>query len=86
MFFWHSRVCVQCCLPRDTLFKMDVLFWLPVASRDDFTAEKIAMHVQSISHWAPANIGPYSQAVRVRKAWIIGDTPELLKRPMSFLE
>ena len=24
-----------------------------------------AMHVQSISHWAPANIGPYSQAVQV---------------------
>lgn len=23
------------------------------------------MHVQSRSHWAPANIGPYSQAVRV---------------------
>lgn len=23
------------------------------------------MHVQSISHWAPANIGPYSQAVRI---------------------
>ena len=23
------------------------------------------MHVQSISHWAPANIGPYSQAVKV---------------------
>ncbi|XP_073465984.1 diphthine--ammonia ligase isoform X1 [Aquarana catesbeiana] len=60
-----ARVCVQCCLPRDTLFKMDVLFWLPVTCRDDFTAEKTAMHVQSISHWAPANIGPYSQAVRV---------------------
>ena len=26
----------------------------------------ITMHVQSLSHWAPANIGPYSQAVRVR--------------------
>ena len=25
----------------------------------------ITMHVQSLSHWAPANIGPYSQAVRV---------------------
>jgi hypothetical protein len=25
------------------------------------------MHVQSVSHWAPANIGPYSQAVQVRK-------------------
>ncbi|XP_046383266.1 uncharacterized protein LOC124153910 [Ischnura elegans] len=24
-----------------------------------------AMHVQGISHWAPANIGPYSQAVRI---------------------
>ena len=23
------------------------------------------LHVQSISHWAPANIGPYSQAHRV---------------------
>lgn len=23
------------------------------------------MHVQSVSHWAPANIGPYSQAVKV---------------------
>ncbi|XP_068107897.1 diphthine--ammonia ligase [Hyperolius riggenbachi] len=60
-----ARVCVQCCLPQATLFKMDVLFWLPVACRDEHTPEKIAMHVQSISHWAPANIGPYSQAVRV---------------------
>lgn len=23
------------------------------------------MHVQSISHWAPANIGPYSQAIKI---------------------
>lgn len=28
-------------------------------------ASKQSMHVQSISHWAPANIGPYSQAVQV---------------------
>jgi hypothetical protein len=26
---------------------------------------KRSMHVQSISHWAPANIGPYSQCVQV---------------------
>ena len=25
-----------------------------------------ALHVQSLSYWAPANIGPYSQAVIVR--------------------
>ncbi|XP_063804128.1 diphthine--ammonia ligase isoform X2 [Pseudophryne corroboree] len=60
-----ARVCVQCCLPQDTLFSMDVLFWLPVTCSADCAPEKIAMHVQSISHWAPANIGPYSQAVRV---------------------
>lgn len=24
-----------------------------------------SMHVQGISHWAPANIGPYSQSTRV---------------------
>lgn len=23
------------------------------------------MHVQSLSHWCPANIGPYSQACRI---------------------
>lgn len=28
------------------------------------------MHVQSISHWAPANIGPYSQAIRVSKHFL----------------
>ena len=26
------------------------------------------MHVQGLSHWAPANIGPYSQAVMVTTA------------------
>lgn len=29
------------------------------------TKERVTMHVQGISHWAPANIGPYSQAVKV---------------------
>ena len=27
--------------------------------------ERQVLHVQSISFWAPANIGPYSQAVKV---------------------
>lgn len=30
------------------------------------TISRDAIHVQSISHWAPANIGPYSQCVRVK--------------------
>ena len=28
---------------------------------------RLTMHVQGLSHWAPANIGPYSQAVKVRE-------------------
>ena len=32
-------------------------------SRD--SQEVKTLHVQSISHWAPANIGPYSQAKKV---------------------
>ena len=33
--------------------------------RDEEDGDLITMHVQSLSHWAPANIGPYSQAVKV---------------------
>jgi len=29
------------------------------------------MHVQGISHWAPANIGPYSQAVWVSSTYTV---------------
>ncbi|KPJ06584.1 Meiotically up-regulated gene 71 protein [Papilio machaon] len=32
---------------------------------DGSCKERVTMHVQGISHWAPANIGPYSQAVKV---------------------
>lgn len=32
---------------------------------DEYERRKHTMHVQGISHWAPANIGPYSQSVRV---------------------
>ena len=31
-----------------------------------YARKKSTLHVQALSHWAPANIGPYSQAVKVR--------------------
>lgn len=31
------------------------------------TGTRKALHVQSLSYWAPANIGPYSQAISVRE-------------------
>ncbi|KAH9461048.1 hypothetical protein Pst134EA_017357 [Puccinia striiformis f. sp. tritici] len=54
--------------------------------------DRVALHVQSRSYWAPANIGPYSQAVKVgSKIFVsgqIGLIPATLTFPMpsSFLE
>lgn len=51
------RICVQCPLPEDITVLIEC-----VAHRQ---IERSVLHVQSISAWAPANIGPYSQAVKV---------------------
>jgi len=37
----------------------------PDSLEESIELPKQALHVQSLSHWAPASIGPYSQAVRV---------------------
>lgn len=61
------RVCVQAPLAAGRLLQMDCLLhaWTKPLEEGCFH-ERGALHVQSMSHWAPANIGPYSQAVRVR--------------------
>ncbi|TWW71949.1 Diphthine--ammonia ligase [Takifugu flavidus] len=60
-----ARVCVQAPLPAGQLLQMDCLLqaWTEPPEEGCFH-ERGALHVQSMSHWAPANIGPYSQAVR----------------------
>ena len=46
--------------------RMEVLLCKRLGEEEgDVEGELVTMHVQSLSHWAPANIGPYSQAVRV---------------------
>ncbi|XP_040917486.1 diphthine--ammonia ligase [Toxotes jaculatrix] len=61
-----ARVCVQASLPAGQLLQMDCLLhdWTEPLQEDCFH-QKEALHVQGLSHWAPANIGPYSQAIRV---------------------
>ncbi|XP_034419249.1 diphthine--ammonia ligase isoform X2 [Cyclopterus lumpus] len=61
-----ARVCVQAPLPASQLLQMDCLLhdW-PEPLEEGCFHQREAMHVQSLSHWAPANIGPYSQALRV---------------------
>ncbi|KAK4886058.1 hypothetical protein RN001_002329 [Aquatica leii] len=62
-----SRACVEVPLPKDCPVILEVLSWSNLGSevKGDMYLERCTMHVQSISHWAPANIGPYSQAVRI---------------------
>jgi len=48
------RVCVQSPIQNYALIEAVAFPSLP---------QKRVMHIQSISHWAPANIGPYSQCV-----------------------
>ncbi|XP_062350384.1 diphthine--ammonia ligase isoform X1 [Cinclus cinclus] len=61
-----ARVCVETLLPDGVLFCIDCLAHkYDMAVNDVVHDEKLVMHVQSISHWAPASIGPYSQSIKV---------------------
>lgn len=68
-----SRACVASPLPPAVLCSLDVsVAKAPVATAEDPTQVqggtlpdgpmRRVMHVQSLSEWAPASIGPYSQA------------------------
>ncbi|XP_074959347.1 diphthine--ammonia ligase isoform X6 [Phalacrocorax aristotelis] len=60
-----ARVCVETLLPDGVLFSIDCLAHkYEIATEDVLRDEKLVMHVQSISHWAPASIGPYSQSIK----------------------
>jgi diphthine-ammonia ligase len=56
-----GRACVAVNLPEDVNVRLDCL-----AYAEDKKLDRKALHIQGLSYWAPANIGPYSQAVSVR--------------------
>uniref|UniRef100_A0A8C4XXU9 Diphthine--ammonia ligase n=1 Tax=Gopherus evgoodei TaxID=1825980 RepID=A0A8C4XXU9_9SAUR len=59
-------VCVEAPLLNGVLFWMDCLAHKCDGTIGDVHCyQKQIMHVQSISHWAPANIGPYSQSIKI---------------------
>lgn len=64
-----SRATVAVPLPAGQRIKVEVvgLDDAPTAGPSQF-GNRQALHVQGLSYWAPANIGPYSQAVIVRLA------------------
>ncbi|KAF8640150.1 hypothetical protein AX17_001386 [Amanita inopinata Kibby_2008] len=57
-----ARACVAVDLPTPINVRLDCLAFTERSSRD-----RKALHVQGLSYWAPANIGPYSQAIMACK-------------------
>lgn len=56
-----TRACVAIALPPPVRIRLEAIAYASL----DISARR-ALHVQGLSYWAPANIGPYSQAVDVR--------------------
>lgn len=86
-----ARVCVQAPLPAAQLLQMDCLLhaWSPsaeVGEEERCSQRREALHVQSLSHWAPANIGPYSQAYRVNEAVFCAGQIALVPCTMELLK
>ena len=65
------------CLPDGVLVRVEAVVWRceggeggegveEEEGRRRWTGKRSSLHVQSHSEWAPANIGPYSQAYTVR--------------------
>ncbi|KAI9207435.1 uncharacterized protein BJ171DRAFT_492743 [Polychytrium aggregatum] len=74
-----TRVTVEAPLPRPILAQIDCLaFRDPGGSR-----RKETLHVQGISYWAPANIGPYSQAAMIMDQIILAGQIPLIGASMT---
>ena len=79
------RVCVEAPLEENVKIAMAAIGFKEAESDEGVPT----MHVQSISHWAPANIGPYSQANMVdgilHIAGQIGLIPGSMELPDSLM-
>ncbi|KAF7352671.1 Diphthine--ammonia ligase [Mycena venus] len=71
-----ARACVAVDLPAPCRVMLDCI----AHSR---TTERHALHVQSLSYWAPANIGPYSQAAMIDDKVFISGQIGLIPRSLS---
>jgi len=71
-----ARVTITC----GSLLPQGVDVVLSVAIEGYQTARRRGLHVQSRSYWAPANIGPYSQAIAVPVQLEASKSPEELSK------
>ena len=61
-----ARACVGVDLPENIGVRLDC-----IAIKEKYSSDRQSLHVQGLSYWAPANIGPYSQAITVRQSLAI---------------
>ncbi|KAG8866931.1 hypothetical protein FRC20_007153 [Serendipita sp. 405] len=73
-----ARACVAVALPAPCRITLEC-FAYDTSKKDT----RSALHVQGISYWAPANIGPYSQAISVDKTTFISGQIGLVPSAMS---
>ena len=73
------RICVEASLSDEIGMQLDCIAYRGEEKRE-------TMHVQSISHWAPANIGPYSQATRLSDYIYVAGQIALCPATMKMVE
>ncbi|XP_053680727.1 uncharacterized protein LOC128731620 [Anopheles nili] len=81
-----TRVCVECPLPADCAVILEAVAFNPVSSASELEHKRQTMHVQGISHWAPANIGTYSQSTKVGHITYISGQIALVPGSMTIIE
>jgi diphthine-ammonia ligase len=79
-----TRVCVETCLPENCHVILEaVAFKTGMAIEADY--KRLNLHVQGISHWSPANIGPYSQSTRIGEITYISGQIGLIPGNMKLI-
>lgn len=80
-FFWSSppaRACVAVDLPHPIRIRLDCIAFV-----EQNPTDRQALHVQGLSYWAPANIGPYSQAITADEHVFISGQIGMIPRCLS---
>ncbi|KAG8891991.1 hypothetical protein FRB99_003184, partial [Tulasnella sp. 403] len=74
-----TRACVAVDLPPPLRIRLDCIAYAEAAPQD-----RRSLHVQSISYWAPANIGPYSQSISAANEIFISGQIGLIPASMQY--
>uniref|UniRef100_T1DDZ8 Diphthine--ammonia ligase n=1 Tax=Psorophora albipes TaxID=869069 RepID=T1DDZ8_9DIPT len=81
-----TRVCVECPLPDNCHVVLEAVAFNSEKSIAELEHKRHTMHVQGISHWAPANIGTYSQSTKVGHITYISGQIALVPGSMTIIE